>query len=238
MEHSYSKKQQFEYGFRRGLPIAIGYLPVSFAFGLTAVKAGIHPLLAIFMSLTNLTSAGQFAGANLISIGATYLEIALTTFVINIRYMLMSLSLSQKLDSSVKFHHRLIFSFGITDEMFAVASSEKEDLTFSYLIGLIIGPMFGWVLGTTLGALICSALPTSLTNALGIALYAMFIAILLPPCKHSVHILYVIISSCFLSCIMKYTPFLSSISAGFRVIIVTLIICSIAAYLFPIQESN
>ncbi|MDO5294603.1 MAG: AzlC family ABC transporter permease [bacterium] len=238
MNAIYTKREQFQYGFKRGLPITMGYLPVSFAFGLTAVKAGMNPFLAILMSLTNLTSAGQFAGASLINAGAAYLEITLTTFVINIRYMLMSLSLSQKLDRSVTFPERLIFSFGITDETFAVAASEEHDLTYHYMIGLIVGPIAGWTFGTMLGAFICSALPEALSNALGIALYGMFIAIIIPPCKHSVHILYVILSSCLLSCIFKYTPGLSCISAGFRVIIVTLVICSIAAYLFPIPEQS
>ncbi len=238
MNANYTKREQFQYGFKRGLPITFGYLPVSFAFGLTAVKAGMHPLLAVLMSLTNLTSAGQFAGASLINAGATYLEIMLTTFVINIRYMLMSLSLSQKLDRSVTLPNRLLFSFGITDETFAVASSEDNDLTYPYMMGLIIGPIFGWTLGTTLGAFICSALPQELSNALGIALYGMFLAIIIPPCKHSIHIFYVILSSAILSCIFKYTPFLSKISAGFRVIIVTIVICSLAALLFPIQTQN
>lgn len=238
MNAIYTKREQFEYGFKRGLPITFGYLPVSFAFGLTAVKAGMNPFLAILMSLTNLTSAGQFAGASLINEGATYLEITLTTFVINIRYMLMSLSLSQKMAASVTLPNRLVFSFGITDETFAVASSEENDLTYHYMIGLIVGPIIGWTLGTALGALICSALPVELSNALGIALYGMFLAIIIPPCKHSMHILYVIISAAVLSCIFKYTPCLSNISGGFRVIIVTLIVCSVAALLFPIKEED
>ncbi len=238
MYSTYLKKQQFRYGFKRGLPIMLGYLPVSFAYGLTAVNSGMHPLLAILMSVTNLTSAGQFAGTSLIAGGATYLEIALTTFVINIRYMLMSLSLSQRLADHVTILERLLFSFGITDETFAVAASEENELTFPYMGGLISGPIFGWTVGTALGAFICSALPAALSNALGIALYGMFLAIFIPPCKHSKYILRVVALSCVLSCILKYTKGLNAISAGFRVILVTFLVCALAAWRFPIEEPS
>ncbi len=229
---------QFRYGLKRGAPIAFGYVPVSFAFGLMAVSNDISPWLAIFISLSNLTSAGQFAGTTLIIQNAGYIEITLTTFIINIRYMLMSLSLSQKLDSKVTFLERLIFSFGITDETFAVAAAEKMELTYGYMMGLIIGPIIGWTSGTALGAFICSALPESFSAALGIALYGMFLAIIIPPIKHSRTILGVVASSCVLSCILKYTPFLKEISAGFRVIIVTVIICSLGALIAPIKEED
>ncbi len=229
---------QFKFGLKRGSPIAFGYVPVSFAFGLMAVSNGLSPWLAIFISLTNLTSAGQFAGTNLIIQGAGYIEITLTTFIINIRYMLMSLSLSQKLDSKVTLLQRLIFSFGITDETFAVAAAEKTDLTYGYMMGLITGPIIGWTTGTALGAFICSALPESFSAALGIALYGMFLAIIIPPVKHSHTILGVVLSSCMLSCIFKYTPILKEISAGFRVIIVTIIICSIGALIAPMKDEE
>lgn len=238
MKTIYSNKEQFQYGFKRGVPIMLGYLPVSFAYGLTAVNAGMHPALAILMSLTNLTSAGQFAGTSLITSGATYLEILLTTFVINIRYMLMSLSLSQKLAAHVTVPERLIFSFGITDETFAVASSEEDDLTFPYMGGLIVGPIFGWTLGTALGAVICSALPAALSNALGIALYGMFLAIIIPPCKQSKHIFLVVVLASLFSCIMKYAKVLSTISAGFRIILVTFLVCGLAAWWFPIPDTD
>ena len=231
-------KMSFGYGIKQGLPITIGYVPVAFAFGLMAVNGGIHPLLAILISLSNLTSAGQFAGTNLIIAGVTYAEITLTTFVINIRYMLMSLSLSQKLAPKVSLMERLLLSFGITDETFAVASSEKNSLTFTYMIGLIIGPIAGWTGGTALGALVSEALPATLTGALGIALYGMFLAILVPPCKHNLSILLVVVLSCILSCLIKYVKVFHLISSGFRVILVTILVCTAAAILFPIKEDE
>lgn len=229
---------QFKFGLKRGAPIAFGYVPVSFAFGLMAVSNGISPWLAIFISLSNLTSAGQFAGTSLIIQGAGYIEITLTTFIINIRYMLMSLSLSQKLDSKVTLLERLILSFGITDETFAVAAAEKMELTYGYMIGLITGPIIGWTTGTAMGAFICSALPETFSAALGIALYGMFIAIIIPPLKHSRTILGIVLSSCALSCIMAFAPILKEISTGFRVILVTLIVCTAGALIAPIKEEE
>lgn len=138
-----TKKTQFIHGVKRGFPIALGYLPVSFTFGLMAVNGGLPLWLTVFISLSNLTSAGQFAGTSLILAHAGYLEIALTTFVINIRYMLMSLSLSQKLEKQITLPQRLVFGFGVTDETFSVASSEPGRLSNEYMLGLISTPILG-----------------------------------------------------------------------------------------------
>lgn len=229
-------KRDFALGWKRGLPIAIGYLPVSFTFGLTAVSGGIPVWLTILISLTNLTSAGQFAGTKLIIAGKGYFEITLVTFVINIRYMLMSLSLSQKIETKTSLLQRLTFAFGITDETFSVSSMEERRLSYHYMIGLIIGPILGWTMGTALGALICSSLPISLSNAMGIALYGMFIAIIVPPARKSKKIVYVLTISIAITCIMRYVPGLSSISSGFRVIIATIIASGISAFLYPVEE--
>ena len=231
-------KKEYTYGLKKGLPIAIGYLPVSFAFGLNAVSGGIPALLVILMSLTNLTSAGQAAGADLIIQGAGYFELVLTIFVINIRYMLMSLSISQKVKKEVALPQRLIFAFGITDEVFAVSSMEEEKLTFPYMLGLITGPILGWTLGTTLGAMICSALPTSIKDAMGIALYGMFIAIIIPPAKKSRKVVIVLVISIVVTCILKYVPFLRNISSGFRVIIATFISAGFCAVKYPIEDER
>ncbi|WP_276928958.1 AzlC family ABC transporter permease [Herbinix luporum] len=231
------RKDDFKYGIKRGLPIALGYIPVSFTFGLMAVSGGIPVWMAVFISLSNLTSAGQFAGTNLIIGGAGYLEIILTTFIINIRYMLMSLSLTQKLDSSITFPKRFIIGYGITDEIFTVASVEETSLTFPYFIGLIIGPVLGWTSGTALGAIICSALPESLGSAMGIALYGMFIAIVLPVAKKSKPVIITVAISVIAICILKYIPIFKAISSGFRVIIATIIGAGISAFLFPVEEN-
>lgn len=233
-----SKKNQFIHGLKRGLPIAMGYLPVSFTFGLMAVNGGLPLWMTVFISLSNVTSAGQFAGTKLILAGAGYLEITLTTFVINIRYMLMSLSLSQKLEPKIPLWQRLIFGFGITDETFLVASSEPGLLTNEYMLGLISTPILGWTLGTLLGGLICSALPEALSAAMGIALYSMFIAILVPPAKASRPVLYIILVSVATTLVLRYLPLFSFISSGFRVIIATIVGAAFGAYFYPISKEE
>ncbi len=233
-----TKKEQFLYGVKKGFPIGLGYLPVSFTFGLMAVDGGLPLWLTVFISLTNLTSAGQFAGTSLILAGANYLEITLTTFVINIRYMLMSLSLSQKLEERITLPQRLLFGFGITDETFSVASSEQEKLTNEYMLGLISMPIIGWSFGTLLGGLICSALPETLSSAMGIALYGMFIAIIVPPAAASHPVFMIILISVAVTVILKYIPLFSFISDGFRTIIATIVGASVGAYLYPVNEKE
>ncbi len=229
-------RNNFAYGFKRGIPIAIGYIPVSFAFGLNAVSGGIPAWLVIIMSLTNLTSAGQAAGADLIIQGAGYFELTLTTFIINIRYMLMSLSISQKLEKKITLPQRLVFAFGITDEVFAVSSMENGKLSYKYMLGLITGPICGWTFGTALGALICSALPPTIKDAMGIALYGMFIAIIIPPARKSKQVVIVLVLSIVITCILKYAPWVCRISSGFRVIIATVLSSCICAAKYPIED--
>ena len=229
-------KNDFLYGLKRGYPIALGYLPVSFTFGLMAVSGGLPIWMAIFISMSNLTSAGQFAGTNLILHGGGLLEITLTTFIINIRYMLMSLSLTQRLGNDMTLPRRLLIGFGVTDETFSVASMERGSLSFPFLLGLITGPFWGWTIGTVLGALICSALPESLSSAMGIALYSMFIAIILPPARKHMSVIITIVISVIVACTLRYLPVFSQISSGFRIIIATLIGAGAGALLFPIDS--
>ncbi|NLP35879.1 MAG: AzlC family ABC transporter permease [Clostridiales bacterium] len=231
-------KNEYLHGLKRGYPIALGYIPVSFTFGLMAASGGLPVWMAVFISFTNLTSAGQFAGTNLILSGAGYLEITLTTFIINIRYMLMSLSLTQRFDKAMPLSKRMIIAYGITDEIFSVASMERGILTYSFLLGLITGPVFGWTTGTFLGALICTSLPEGFSSAMGIALYAMFIAIILPPAKNSKPVMIIVILSVAITCIIKYVPLFNGMSSGFRTIIATIIGAGIGAYLFPIKEEK
>ncbi|TAH64767.1 MAG: branched-chain amino acid ABC transporter permease [Anaerolineaceae bacterium] len=227
---------EFRYGLKRGLPIALGYVPVSFTFGLMAVSGGIPIWMAVFISLSNLTSAGQFAGTNLILLGAGYFEITLTTFIINIRYMLMSLSLTQRLDKRINLTKRFLVGYGVTDEIFSIASMEQGILTFPYLLGLIVGPVVGWTTGTALGAIISTALPESLSNAMGIALYGMFIAIVLPVAKNSKPVTIIVAISVAVVCILRYIPLFTIVSSGFRLIIATIIGAGIGAFLFPIKD--
>lgn len=225
-------------GLTKGIPICLGYISVSITFGMMAVRGGMSPGMAVLISMTNLTSAGQFAGLGLIFANATYVELALTTFVINIRYMLMSLSLSQKLDSTIPFLNRCLISFGITDETFTISSLENKELSFQYMLGLITLPYIGWALGTYIGAVTTSFLPMALQDALGIALYSMFIALIIPEMKKSMAVLIVVIISIILSCILRYIPLLSNISSGFAVIIVSIISSCIGAYFFPLKEDK
>ncbi|MGN0988015.1 MAG: AzlC family ABC transporter permease [Otoolea sp.] len=225
-------------GVKSGIPIGMGYLPVSFTFGFLAVSGGLPVWVACFISLTNLTSAGQFAGTNLILAGAGYVEVALTTLVINLRYMLMSLSLSQKLSETTGTLERLVLAFGITDETFVVSSLQPGILKSSYMIGLMTMPIFGWNLGTLLGGSISTLLPQALQNAMGIALYAMFIALIIPAARKSLQVLSVIVMAVTINCLLKYLPVFSFISSGFRVILATILASAYGAWRYPKLEDD
>ena len=226
----------FRKGLTDGLPICFGYLSVGFAFGMSAVLGGLSPLQATLISVCNVTSAGQFAGIQLIFAGASLAEMALTQLIINLRYALMSLSLSQKLDGSVSLLHRLVISFMDTDEVFAVASGQKGEVGRRYLYGLILTPFLGWSGGTLFGALLGEILPASVTSALGVALYAMFIAIVAEGCLADRRVVPVIIFSAVLSCLFAFVPALGKVSAGFAIILCTLAAAVFGAAVFPIKE--
>ncbi|MBQ2285581.1 MAG: AzlC family ABC transporter permease, partial [Clostridia bacterium] len=224
------QKADWERGVKKGIPIALGYLPVSFTFGLFAVEGGVPAWLAVFISISNVTSAGQFAGTKLIFAQAGYVEIILTTIIINLRYMLMSLSLSQKIQPKMERWQRMALSFGITDETFSVASVEIGKISFPYMLGLISCPIAGWTIGTAAGACLSSALPAQAMAAMGIALYCMFIAIIVPPAKKERTVLLVILLSIALTCVMQYVSLFSFISEGFRVILSTIIAAAFGAW--------
>ena len=231
-------KGLFKCGLKDGIPIALGYLSVSFGFGISAVNGGLSPLAAVIISLTNLTSAGQVAGVEVILALGTLIEMALTQLTINVRYSLMSLSLSQKLDQSFTLPHRLIASFGITDEVFGVASSKKDPLKPIYMYGLILLPFFGWTLGTLLGAVAGNILPPSVNSALGIAIYGMFVAIVLPPAKREMGVLAASLISIGVSLALAFIPLFSFITSGFAIIVSALAAAVVAALLFPIKEED
>ncbi len=231
-------KLSFSKGIRDGIPICLGYLSVSFTYGMQATSGGLPVWAAVLISMTNLTSAGQVAGTGLLLQGASYLEIMITTFVINIRYMLMSLSLSQKIDSQMKLPERLGVSFGITDEIFAVAIQQKQNITANYLTGLILTPYFGWTLGTFLGGAVTGILPVALRSALGIAIYGMFIAIVIPPAKESKPILITVLLAVGISCLFRWTPYLSRLSSGWVIIICAVAASAFAAWKFPVDADT
>ena len=217
-------------GLKDGIPIALGYFSVSFTFGMLAVNHGMKPFHAVLISLLNLTSAGQFAGLNVILAGSSLVEMALTQLVINMRYALMSLSLSQKFARSVHTGHRLAIAYGITDEIFAVASSKKGKVGQWYMYGLIFLPVVGWVASTIM--------PEFIRSALGVALYGMFVAIVIPPAKKEKNVCIVVITALILSTGFYYLPLLCKISDGFKIIICTLLAAGMGAVLFPIREEE
>lgn len=228
--------KDFLKGISHGIPIALGYLSVSFGFGIKAVSAGISVLWASLISATNLTSAGQTAGVDIIAVGGTIIEMILVQLTINIRYSLMAISLSQKLDSKFTIPHRLIASYGITDEIFGVCSAQKQKLTPSYMYGIILISAIGWVMGTALGATAGQLLPESVSNALGIVLYGMFIAIIIPPARRHKSVLVVVILSALTSILFKYL--FTAVSSGFAVIISAVIASVVGAIIFPIGEEE
>lgn len=225
----------FKKGLKDGLPIAIGYLSVSFAFGILAVNSGLPIWAPIVTSLTNFTGTGQFVGTTLIAAGASIAEIAFTLLIINARYVLMSISLSQRLEK-VSIWKKLIIAFGNTDEIFAVAVSKYCDLNFNYMAGLILCSFSGWVGGTILGALCGSIIPQSILSAMGIALYAMFIAIIIPPAKKSRAVLLVVALGALISVAIYYIPFINQLNSSWRIIIAGVISTLIGTFIMPLKD--
>ena len=219
-----------------GIPICLGYISVSFGFGILAVRSGLSLLQSAAISATSLTSAGQLGGIEVISAGGTLLEMILVQLTVNIRYSLMALSLSQKLDKKFTFLHRLTASYGITDEIFAVCSSQKERITPAYMYGMILVAALGWIAGTIMGAAAGNLLPEPLTDAMGIVLYGMFLAIILPPSKKQKSVLIAVCTAAAISILFRYV--LTAVSAGFAVIISAVIASAVAAKLFPVSDEE
>lgn len=231
-------KLTFQKGLKDGLPICLGYLPISFAFGMEAVQNGLPWWIPLMISMTNLTSAGQFAGLSLILSGGAYIEIAVTTFIINIRYMLMSLSLSQKVEDKMTTPERCLVSVGITDEVFAIASQQMSSLNTAYMLGLIAMPYVGWTIGTLLGATATNLLPIAVKTALGIAIYGMFIAIVVPAVKKAKPVLVACLIAVSISCIFKWVPILNQVSVGWVIIIAAIVAAGYCAYRYPVDEDK
>ena len=232
------KWNEYRCGLQRGLGVGLGYFSVSFGFGAMAATQGIRALDAALISLTNLTSAGQFAGLTLIVAAATLWEMVLTQLVINSRYALMSLALGQKLGQEVGLVPRLLISFFNTDEIFALAMSREVPLTLPWMLGLGSLPMLGWTGGTRLGALAGSVLPLSVRTALGVMLYGMFIAIVVAAARKVRPVLAVVILAMVLSCLFAWVPGLASVSPGISIVICTVTAAAVCAWLFPVREED
>lgn len=230
--------KEYYSGVERGLPVGMGYFSVSFGFGAMAVAQGIKALEAALISITNLTSAGQFAGLTLIVASATLWEMVLTQLVINSRYALMSLALSQRMGEKIGLFPRLFIAFFNTDEIFALAMARKEPLTVPFLLGLGTLPIIGWSLGTLCGALAGSILPQAIRTALGVMLYGMFIAIVVPPARTDRKILGAVVLALVFSCLFAWMPGLKTVSPGISIVVCTVAAAGILAWRCPIGEEG
>ncbi len=226
---------KFTKGIADGMPICLGYLSVAFAFGIFAVESGLSVWETLLVSMTNVTSAGQLAAVPIMVTGGTLLELATAQLVINLRYALMSVSLSQKLGESVRLSDRFLISFVNTDEVFAVASEKSGTVGRKYMYGLILMPYIGWSAGTLIGAAAGNILPADVVSALGIAIYGMFVAIVIPAMKMNRRCLVCVLFAVALSCAFKYLPHLASVPSGFTVIICAVAASALFAFVAPVN---
>ena len=229
---------EYKSGVHTGLPVGLGYFSVSFGFGAMAVAQGLKALDATLISASNLTSAGQFAGLTLIVAMGTLWEMIVTQIVINSRYSLMSLALSQRMGEKIGFFPRLFIAFFNTDEIFALAMARKQPLTVPFMLGLGTLPFFGWTGGTLMGALAGSVLPQDIRAALGVMLYGMFIAIVVPPAKQEKPVFVTLLLALIFSCLFAWVPALRMVSAGISIVICTVAAAAIAAVLFPTEDEE
>ena len=229
------RKSIFINGIIDGMPICLGYLSVAFAFGIFATESGLSVLETLFISMANVTSAGQLAAVPIITAGGSLAELCLCQIVINLRYALMSTSLSQKMDKSIRLLDRFIIAFVNTDEVFAVASGKRKNVKRSYMYGLILMPYLGWSVGTLTGALAGNILPETVVSALGIAIYGMFVAIVVPEMKENTKTAWAVILAIVLSCAFEFLPLLNKVPDGFTVIICAVTASLIFALAFPIE---
>ncbi len=228
----------FKRGLRDGVPIGLGYFAVSFTFGMMAVSGGLSTAQAVLISLTNLTSAGQFAGLDIIAAGGSYWEMALTQLIINLRYCLMSFSLAQKLQRNVPWGHRFFVAFGVTDEIFGVSASQEGRVSPFYNYGAMCVAVPGWSLGTLAGGISGNLLPAFVVSALSVAIYGMFLAVIIPPAKKNKAVLGVVAGAMGVSSLFAAVPVLKRVSSGFVIIITTVLVAGIAAYFCPVEEKE
>lgn len=231
-------KEEYTLGIRRGLPVGLGYFSVSFGFGAMAVSKGLSVAQATLISASNLTSAGQFAGLTTIVENSGLWMMILTQLIINSRYALMSLALSQKMGQQIGLLPRLLIAFFNTDEVFALAMAREHTLTVPFLYGLGLLPMAGWVSGTLFGALAGSILPLSIRTALGVMLYGMFIAIIIPPAKKERPVALAALLALILSSLFAWMPALQKAPKGTPIVICTVAAAALCAWLFPVEEEK
>ena len=227
---------EFLQGLRDGLPIGLGYLAVGFTLGINARGAGLTAFQAGLASFLNNASAGEAAGFTVIAGGGSYLAMALMILVANARYLLMSAALTQKLRPETKLRHRFLIAFDVTDEIFGVSIARPGWLCPWYCYGVFVLPLIGWSSGTALGVVMGNLLPGNLVSALSVGLYGMFIAVIVPPARKSRLIAVLVVLSMALSFACRYLPWVSGLSSGTRIILLTVVIAGCAALLFPVKE--
>jgi len=232
------RAKEFFSGAKAGMPVCIGYFSVGFGFGAMAVAQGLTVWQAFLISATNLTSAGQFAGLTVIAAGATIAEMILTQLVINSRYALMSLALGQRFGQETGTGKRLLASFFNTDEVFALGMSREGKLTVGYFVGAGVVAAIGWTSGTAAGAVAGSLLPLTIRAAMGVLLYGMFIAIVIPQARDEKPILVCMFIALIFSCLFTWVPGLQNISAGLAIVICTVAAAALCALLFPFKEED
>lgn len=220
-------------GMRDGVPIGLGYLAVAFSLGIAARNAGLNAFQGFLVSLLNNASAGEYAGFTTIAADASYLEIAVVTLIANARYLLMSCSLSQKFAPGTPMRHRLLVGYDVTDELFGLAISCDGWLDPYYMYGAILVAAPSWAVGTALGVVVGNLLPARVVSALSVALYGMFLAIIVPPAKENRVVLGCVLSAFAASAAFAFLPVLRDLSSGNRTIILTVVISALAAVLFP-----
>jgi len=229
--------KDFSRGLRAGIPIGAGYFSVSLSFGILAVSYGFTWWQAVFISMLTVTSAGQFAGLQAMLTPGQYFPLLLSQVTINIRYSMMSVSLSQKADATFGRLWRWLLGFFMTDEIFAVAAGEPV-VKPRFFAGLTVLPWLGWVLGTLTGGLLGSVLPQDLMNALSVALYGMFIAIVAPVAKKEKPVLLAVGIAGGCSCLCTWLPGLKALPSGISVSLCAIIAAAVAAVLFPVKEED
>lgn len=233
-----NKKNAFMKGLVDGIPICLGYLSVAFAFGIFSVENGLSPVEAMLISMSCVTSAGQLAAVPIIAGAGGLAELAISQLVINIRYALMSISLSQKFDREVNLADRFAIAFINTDEVFAVASGQRGSVSKWYMYGLIITPWLGWSAGTIVGALAGNVLPAVVTSSLGVAIYGMFIAVVVPEIRKSKAVACCVAIAVALSCLFYFAPVLKTIPSGFTIIICACAASAIMAAVAPVETEE
>lgn len=237
-----SKGSVFREGMRDGMPIALGYFAVSFALGIAARNAGLTAFQGFLASLLNNASAGEYAGFLQIAADSTYGGIALITLITNARYLLMSCALSQKFSPETKWYHRLLVGFDVTDEIFGISIARPGRLNPYYNYGAMSLAIPGWAIGTALGIMVGNVLPLRLVSALSVALYGMFLAIIIPPAKENRVVAGLVAisfgSSFALSLLGGVVSFIGNMSDGTKTIVLTVVIAGLAAWFFPIKEEG